>query len=324
MDRYARPKVIRSIKNLLRPAALGLALVALAGACGGGTGEGQPRLMASTAIIADLVRAVAGERWQVDVLIPATADPHTFDPSPAQVRRIGQARAIFANGLGLEGGGLRALEANKAPGTPLVLLGEEVAGGHEGEEEPAPEEAHEHGHGQDPHLWLDPTNAVRYVEIIARRLAELDPAGEQEYRSRAERYRAQLEELDAYVRQQVESVPPERRKLVATHAAFSYLAHRYGLQEVGYLSSNPDAEPSATAVADLLRRIRDEGVPAVFTEPQLEGPDRALARLAQDLGLQVCTLYSDALDERISSYVEMMRFNAQELARCLGERSDGR
>ncbi|HXG41696.1 MAG TPA: metal ABC transporter substrate-binding protein [Dehalococcoidia bacterium] len=286
--------------------------------------DDRPLVLATTPILADLAMQVAGDAVRVQSIMPADADPHTFDITPSLARRIGQARLIFANGLGLEGPLLEAVTANKAPDARLVEVGP-VAAQRLGLEVPGagvdghPEEGHDHsGPEGDPHLWLDPGVAGQYVDVMAEEMAALDPANAEGYRQRARDYIRQLRDLDAEIERQLQQVPPQRRKLVTSHAAFHWLARRYGLAEVGYLVTTPEAEPGAGQVAALRQLLQQEGVPAVFTEPQLEGPDRLLARLAQDLGLRVCTLYSDAFDQRVRSYLDMMRHNGRELVRCLG------
>ncbi len=134
--------------------------------------------------------------------------------------------------------------------------------------------------------------------------------------SNADRYLAELRTLDEEVAAAVESIPPENRKLVTFHDAYPYLAQGYGLEIVGFVAESPGKEPSAQDVANLTQSIEDEGVPAVFTEPQFSA--RILDLAAGDAGVDVCVLYSDAFTDEVRSYVDLMRFNALELARCLG------
>ncbi len=117
-------------------------------------------------------------------------------------------------------------------------------------------------------------------------------------------------------------MPPARRKLVTTHDAFPYLARYLGFEVVAVVAASPSQEPSPRDIADLLQAINDEGVPAVFAEPQLGSQGQLLKQAAADAGVAVCTLYADSLDDEVESYIELMRFNADEIARCLGQ-SDG-
>jgi zinc/manganese transport system substrate-binding protein/manganese/iron transport system substrate-binding protein len=154
------------------------------------------------------------------------------------------------------------------------------------------------------------------VEHIRDALAEIDPAGADTYRANADGYLAELRTLDEGVAAAIDSIPPERRKLVTFHDAFPYLARRYGLEMVAVVVASPGKEPSAKDVANLVDAIAAEDVPAVFKEPQLNA--RILELAADDAGVEVCTLHSAALDKKVNTYVKLMRFNAKELTRCLG------
>ncbi|BCJ67657.1 anchored repeat ABC transporter, substrate-binding protein [Polymorphospora rubra] len=192
-----------------------------------------------------------------------------------------------------------------APGTKVWQLPQAVLG--------------KHVHGEiDPHLWQDVRNARAYAEVIADTLAKVDPAGAAGYAANLSRYLDELSELHAYVGARLARVPPDRRNLITTHDAFGYLANAYGLTIAGFVVPNPAQEPSAAQVTKLTETIRDLRVPAVFVEPQLAARAGVLKRVAADQGVQVCLIYGDAFDRDTTSYVAMMRHNADELLRCLG------
>ena len=177
-----------------------------------------------------------------------------------------------------------------------------------------------HVHGEiDPHLWLSVPNAQAYVKVIRDTLIAQDPAGAAVYRERAAAYLAELSELDDEVRATVEPIPEQRRQLITTHDAYAYLAEDLGFHVAGFVSPNPAVEPSVAQRGKLARTIRDLGVPAVFLEPTVARESSVLQQVADDAGVAVCTIYSDSLDAQVTSYVALMRFNAAELARCLGE-----
>lgn len=275
------------------------------GASAGGGGE-RLKVVTSLGVFADFVREVGGERVEVRSLLPPGADPHTFEPAPSDVRKVTEADIVFVNGLGLEGAVTKVIDSNLPPDAPLVALAEEVlAAGFE------PLQG-------DPHLWLDATLAIRYVDVIADELSVVEPAKAAAYEQRAADFQGELRRLDASVTKKIDAIPRERRKLVTTHDAFGYFARYLGLERVAFVALSPGQEPSPADVADLGRAIRDVGVPAVFVEPQVGSEGRVLEQVAADSGVQVCTLYSDALGDEVRSYVEMMRFNADELVRCLG------
>lgn len=196
--------------------------------------------------------------------------------------------------------------------------GHEDEGAHdEHAEEEAGEHAHEH-EGGNPHLWLDVANAGHYVERIRDALVEADPEGAETYEANAEEYLAELEELDGYIREQARTVPEENRKLVTFHDAFPYFAEAYGFEQVGVILQNPDAEPSSREVAEIVRTVEEEDVPAIFTEPQF---NQGLSdTISQEAGVEVYELYSDALvnDPDANSYEAMMRTNIDRVVEGLG------
>lgn len=323
---------------------LGLVAVALLVAgCGGSGGtegsSGRMQVAASISVIGDLTEEVAGDRAEVFTIVPAGADVHTFQPSPSDAQEISDSEVVLQNGLGLEdwmgdlvesagGGDVRVVELAEGLETPEEddHHGGEAAHengepateeGHEGEDHGAGEHAHEHAEG-NPHLWLDVENAGRYVEKIRDVLAEADPEGAEVYRANAEEYLAELEDLDAYVVEKAAGIPEDRRQLVTFHDAFPYFAEAYGFELVDVILQNPEAEPSGREAAELVQEIEDQGVPAVFTEPQF---NQGLAEtIAQEAGVEVYELYSDALvdDPNADSYETMMRTNIDRVAEGLG------
>ncbi|CAL9573745.1 hypothetical protein SUDANB95_04849 [Actinosynnema sp. ALI-1.44] len=175
-----------------------------------------------------------------------------------------------------------------------------------------------HVHGEiDPHLWQDVRNGRAYAELIRDTLRTADPAGAADYDRNARDYLARLDELDARVRETVAKVPRQRRHLVTTHDGFGYFASAYEMTVAGFVVPNPAQEPSVEDVRKLTETIRNLKVPAVFMEPNLAQRGSVLTQVARDQGVQVCLLYGDSFDERTRSYADMMRHNAEEIARCL-------
>lgn len=299
--------------------ALGLIVSGCGGQQGGGSEEGEIKVVASTSVIADMVEEVGGERVEVQTLVEPGAEVHTFQPSPSDVQKVAESEVVFENGLGLENwledlvenAGGQASVVELSEGLEVIDADHEEEGGHEGDH------GHEHAEG-NPHLWLDVENAERYVERIRDELIEVDPSGRERYEENARDYLAQLRELDLYIQDSVARIPEENRKLVTFHDAFVYFAHAYGLEEVGVIIRNPEDEPSSREVSELVREIKGQGVPAIFTEPQFRG---GLAdTVAQEAGVEVYELYSDTLTEggEADTYVQMMRTNADRVAEGLG------
>jgi manganese/iron transport system substrate-binding protein len=264
-------------------------------------------LTATLEIYADVAQTIAGERVSVRAIVPAGADPHTFEPSPRRVARAVDSHAIIGNGFGLEEAVLRTIRS-AVPGDVEVI--ELAALAVERGVEPI---------GENPHLWLDPDAMAVYAMIIRDELATIDPDGRDAYFANFERYVAELNDLGAYMRATVAVVPEGRRRLVSSHDAFPYLARYLGFEVAAVAATSPGQEVTPQRISELTRTIRDLSLAAVFVEPQLGRERDVLTEAAQSAGARVCTLYSATLDDRVTTYVELMRFNADEIARCLGE-----
>lgn len=328
--------MLRRTKLWVVAAMVGALAVGCGGAGGGGeqSDSGKLEVAATISVIADMVEQVGGDRVEVSTIVPVGGSPETFQPKPSDAGRISDAKVVFENGMGLEGWLEDLMESAGGEEQKVVELSEglePIEGDEPGHEEGAHEEedAHEEGaaaegeHGHEhaegnPHLWLDVHNAEHYVEGIRDALAEADPEGAEEYRANAKEYLAELEELDGYIEERAASIPEERRKLVTFHDAFPYFAEAYGFELTGVVLQNPDAEPSSREVAEVVRKIEEEDVPAIFTEPQFNA---GLAdTIAREAGVEVYELYSDTLteDEAGGSYVQMMRTNIDRITEALG------
>ncbi|MGB9870350.1 MAG: metal ABC transporter substrate-binding protein [Anaerolineae bacterium] len=279
-----------------------------------GAGE-KLRVVATTTLVGDVVARVGGDAIDLTVLLPPGADPHTYEPTPADLKAVARSHVLFINGLGLEEFLERTLR-NVGGDRPVVSLSAGIQPRVETEEH----EQEEHAHGPvDPHVWLDVRNGMVWVENARVALSALDPAHAAQYAANAAAYRQELEALDTWIQEQVARVPPERRKLVVNHPAFGYFADRYGFEQVAAVYPvSPGAEPSAKEIADLEATIRALGVPAIFAESTV---NPALARrVAQDTGAQVVVLYTGSLGgpgSGAESYVAMMRYNVTAMVEAL-------
>lgn len=266
----------------------------------------QVRVAATTPILADLVSAVGGDRVRVATVVPPGADPHTFEPTPALAKALSQTQLLFANGLGLEPF-LPRLKALLPKGAKVVLLAE----GRKGlicEEEAHPGEKEDHAHGPcDPHLWLDPTYALAYAETIAKELTRLDPAGQAQYRANLKRFQEEVKRRDQAFR----ACNLKGVKVVVQHDAFRYFARRYGLVVVGVLSHGGAQEVGSRTFLALVEKAKKEGVRLVLAEPQFQG--RAIRTLAEAIGARVAVLYTDTLDTRVRSYLDLLDHNRKAL-----------
>ncbi|MBI4285498.1 MAG: zinc ABC transporter substrate-binding protein [Chloroflexi bacterium] len=280
----------------------------------------QVKVVTTSNIIADWVRQVGGEGVDVFALLPIGSDPHTFQPGAADVARVAEADVIFTVGLGLEGAWLSRLLANAAaePGRVVALgdyvdpiIAEELHG--EGEEK------EEHG-TFDPHFWWDPLRVKEAVDVIARFLTAVDEAAEQAYSRNNASYNQKLDELHARTTAKTGQIPSERRKLVTSHETMSYFAQRYGFQAVGavFPGITTEREPSPSELAELVRKIRELNVPAIFTETIVS--DRLAQSVASETGTRLVRLYSDSLGGQgggADTYIAMMETNVAAIVQAL-------
>jgi len=270
--------------------------------------QAQERLkvVASFSILGDFVKNVGGDRVDVTTLVGPNGDVHVYTPTPADAKKIADARLVIINGLGLEGWLPRLIQASggKAPIitatrgiTPLRL-----------------------GSDADPHAWQSVASAKVYVANIRDALAAADPADAEMFLANARRYQAELDALEAAVRAAVEKIPPARRKVISTHDAFGYFAAAYGVEFIAPEGVSTETEPSARDVGAIISQIKSAKIPAVFLE-NISDP-RLVSRIAAETGAKVGgTLFSDALtDEKgvCPTYIEMVRHNIKALTSALG------
>ena len=271
--------------------------------------KGAPVVVASTTFLADIAQNVAGDRLKVESLLPFGADPHSYQPIPQDVARVSDSNLLIINGAGYEHFLDNILK--NAGGERMVV---EASAGLKVREEAGDE------HAIDPHLWLDPNNVVGYVENIRAGLVSLDPEGADVYKSNAQAYTIQLQDLDTWIRKQVDSIPAERRLLVTNHDSMGYFAERYGFTVIGTVvpGFSSDAAPSAQQMSALIDQIKASGAPAVFLDA---AESTTLAdQIASDAGVTVVTdLYFGSLTDGppAGTYIDMMKHNVTRIVGAL-------
>ena len=267
-------------------------------------------VVATFSILADFVSNVGGDRVTVTALAGPDSDTHVYTPTPADAKRIADARLVVVNGLGLEGWLPRLIKASGGKAVSVVASkGITVLKADDG-----------HGHGEaDPHAWQSVANARIYVANIRDALAAADPAGAETYRANAARYLDWLDALEREVREAVAAIPADRRRVISTHTAFGYFAAAYGIAFIAPRGVSTDSEPSARDVAAIIAQIRREKIPAVFLE-NVSDP-RLMRRIAAETGAAIGgTLYSDSLTGEkgpAPTYIDMVRHNIKALTRAL-------
>lgn len=291
-------------------------LMAILMVFGTSVARADPKLdvVATFSILGDFVKNVGGERVAVSTLVGANGNTHIYTPSPADARKLAEAKVIFVNGLGLEGWLDRLIQASGTK-APVIIA---TAGIKPREKAAMTQVAHAHG-GVDPHAWQSPANAKIYVENIRDALIAADPAGRTTYEADAIDYNSRLDQLDRDVRSTISNVPAEKRLIVTDHRAFGYFEQAYDITFASPQGLSTEAEPSAQGMASIITSIRQSKAPAVFLENVTD--PRLMQQIATETGAKIGgTLYSDALtDEKgdAPTYIALVRHNLKQLAEAL-------
>jgi zinc/manganese transport system substrate-binding protein len=275
------------------------------------------KVVATFSILGDMVRNVGGERVEVATLVGPNGDAHVYSPTPADGRRLIEAKIVFTNGLKFEGWIDRLV---KSSGTGAEKV--EAAKGVKplkGEEE-GHRQGHDHGHGgSDPHAWQSIGNAKIYVANIRDALIAADEAGKATYQANAASYLKRLDEVEAEVKGLVAKIPLERRRIITSHDAFGYFEEAYGIDVVAPQGVSTESEASAKDVARIIQQIKRERIAAVFVENVSDA--RLMERIAKETGATIGSrVYSDALSEPngpAGTYIDMMRHNIRAFSAAL-------
>lgn len=265
--------------------------------------------VASFTVLADMVRHVGGDRVHVTTLVGPNGDPHAYEPSPDDARRVKAADVVFVSGLGLEGWMTRLITASGYRGKAVVTTtgirtrrmeedGKQIT---------------------DPHAWNSAANGMVYVQNIVSALAAADPEGAADYRANGERYSAELQQLDTYARQQIAAIPQAKRKVLTSHEAFGYFGAAYGVTFLSPVGLSTESEASAQQVAALIRQIKSESVRTYFLENSND--PRLVQQVARATGAEPGgVLYVESLSPPggpAATYAAMVRSNVDMLVAAM-------
>lgn len=293
-------------------------MAAVSAGCGtgraAGSGDGRVHAVATTGMVADLVRNVGGDRVAVTALMGPGVDPHLFKASEGDVARLQQAQIIFYNGLHLEGR-MGDILVKMAREKPTVAVAERV-----------PEElllVTEDG-VEDPHIWFDVSLWMRAVDVVRDSLIELDPAGRTVYEQNAAAYREELAELHTYAGEQLAAIPAGRRVLVTAHDAFGYFGRAYDVEVRGLQGISTATEYGLADLQQTVDLLVERQIKAVFVESSVPRSSvEALVAGAAARGHAVTIggeLFSDALGAEGTpegTYVGMVRHNVNTIVAAL-------
>lgn len=277
--------------------------------------DGKIEIYASIYPLYDFATKIGGERVNVNLIVPPGAEPHNWEPTAKLLVRMKESDIIVYNGGGMESWIERVKGAiddeqvhfiNSSEGIDLLMNSGEH---HEGD-----------NHGKyDPHIWLDPINAIKQGENIKNALIKIDGANKSYYDENYQKFVADMKELDSQYREAISNSP--RKELVVSHAAFGYLANRYELVQIPIKGITPQEEPTPSKMAEIADMIKEKDIKYIFLESLSN--DRISKVLAEDTGVEVMTL--DTLgglspeQMESSDYISVMEQNLKKIIKALGE-----
>lgn len=308
--------VIRPVAWLVRTVAAA-ALVLTVMAFGQTAGAEKLTIVTTIAQLADAAHAIAGERADVTSLMGEGVDPHNYQLTRTDVRRLATADIVFWNGLFLEAQ-LEDFLVDLSTTKPVIALGETL--------DPARLLSPEGFAGHyDPHIWMDPRLWSEIVVSLRKILAKADPDGAKIYQKNAEAYLDVLRKIDAYSETALSTVPAEKRVMISAHDAFNYFGRRYNFEVIGIQGLSTASEAGLLAVENLVDLIVERKIQSVFAESSVSTRNvRALIEGAAARGQTTRVggqLYSDAMGAPTTyegTYLGMLDHNVTTITRALG------
>ncbi len=305
-----------------------LVLLALAISVAGCNGchtasSGKTKVAVSIFPLYDLVRRVAGPDAEAILVLPPGHTEHSFDPSPRDVEQVASAKVGVLVGLGLDTW-MDKLMKDAAPKAALIKVGEKVptltvkegAIGDEAADKArtTPEEDHDHELGAtDPHVWMDPSRARTMVAAIGDELAKADPPHAEGYKTRAKQVDVELDKLDKELGARVAAF--KTRGFVTFHGSFNYFADHYKLKILAVIEPFPGSSPTGEYIQEVLKVVKERGVPALYSEPQLDSrPAKTIADAAK---IPLGTLDPVGGNPETDSYEKLLRFDVDALEKFL-------
>jgi ABC-type Zn uptake system ZnuABC Zn-binding protein ZnuA len=285
------------------------------------TSTGKPKLnvVSSVAPLVNIIFNIAGDKVQLVGIIPEGTDSHTFEPAPSDAVKLSKADVMFFNGLDLETPSIKLAQANKKVDAQIVILGELTVKPDQYQYDFSfPKEL---GH-PNPHLWMNPMNALRYAEIVKDTLSTRDSANASYYQANYDKFKQRITDLDAAIAKSLSSIPPNNRKLLTYHDSFAYFVVRYPVMKViGAIQPSSFDEPSAQEVARLIQQVKAEKVPAIFGSEVF--PSKVLEQIARESGAKfIDKLRDDELPgnrgDMVHSYVGLLVEDATVMTSALG------
>lgn len=257
-------------------------------------------------VIADIARNVAGDAAIVESITKPGAEIHDYQPTPKDIVRAKNADVIFWNGLNLERWFERFLQDVKDVPSIVVSEGVEPLSIYEGPYSGKP----------NPHAWMSTTNALLYTENIRKAFVEMDPENAGTYNTNAANYSAKIKELQSHLADRLKNIPEDKRYLVSSEGAFSYLAKDLDMKEVYLWPINADQQGTPQQVRKVIDTVREKNIPVVFSESTIS--DRPAKQVAAETGASYGgVLYVDSLSEpdgKVPTYLDLLKVTTDTIA----------
>jgi manganese/iron transport system substrate-binding protein len=247
------------------------------------------------------VQGVGGEHVIVKNIVPIGASPETFAPAPQDVATVADANVLVENGAGLESWLDRLLRDASSQNLRVVVCADGLP-----------------VKNLNPHVWMDPVYAQRYVDKIRDALVAVDPAHANDYRRNAETYNARLADLTKSIARQIATIPPSQRYMIVFHNAWRYYDDRFGLTTLGFVERNPGQEPNPNQIARLVDLAKAHHVHGIFSEPEYS--PKLLYSIAAGAGIKIVeNLYDDSIgnDPRVANYIAMLNYDTGVIVQTL-------
>ena len=276
------------------------------------------KVVTTTGMVKDMVQQVGGDRIAVDAIMQEGVDPHLYQPTAADVRKVLAADLVFASGLNLEGRMTDVFERSNAMGTKVVFVTDAV-------NKDLFIESADYPGQPDPHVWHDVTQWATGIPVVVAALSEADPDGADVYEANAAAYADRLNGLNGYVTWVMSTVPKQQRVLITAHDAFGYFGQAYGIKVRGVQGITTESEAGINDINELVDFIVEHGITAVFIESSVNDRNvQALVEGARERGQEVViggTLYSDCMGAPGTwqgTYEGMIEHNVNLMSTALG------
>ncbi len=286
----------------------------------------KPKVVATTSVICDITQEIAQNTIDLTCLIPAGTDPHVYQPKPSDRKAIEQAKLILYSGYGFEPDLIKLIKATQNSITKVAVTEIAVAkplAGEENEREAKDKHEAQHEYEElDPHVWHNAQNGVRMVEVVRDNLKQISPDNTTQYITNADKMTKKLTQIDSWIKSQINTIPPNQRKLVTTHDAMGYYAAAYGIPIEGALQGiSTEEKPTAGRVKELVQEIKQTGVPTIFAEATIN--PKLIETVAREGQVKVSTqkVFADGLGEKgtdADTYQKMLISNTKAIVEGLG------